>query len=367
MTFTVSMQPGNNYRGAASTSQSAVTGTTQAHADANTAPEYVKMTEMLTVWRRVWLELDSMAYGTDLSFSSGWIDSQVADSPHVGDTTLLLDVPAVDEGRFEGGTLTVTDTGSVYSIIDNVEMSGPDQYVVATAVAPQDINHFARGVDDDAFVLPRTPNADIGVLNDKYKPCYVEFFENCAVRDNNTAFLATLEYSGELAQQKGQENQDLHPAPDFWTALVVSAFQVYHQNRQGGAQSLADLDPDFWYHTHGDHPNETFWKVGDQEPIYAITVTATVPVSNVTIVFQEIIRDYVAQLAADPHNFPQHWRNQTHAFVESRVIAHEIAHQFGYDGHIFNSLVDLSWSGSDDPLFGIQIAYIRASSKLGEE
>ena len=104
--------PGDNFRAAASLLEENLLAVTQAQADANDPPPDVLFSEMLTVWRKVWLELDSMAAGSDISYT-GTIDAIENNKPHAGDGTVELDVPDVnDDGRFEGGTMTVSDTNN---------------------------------------------------------------------------------------------------------------------------------------------------------------------------------------------------------------------------------------------------------------
>jgi hypothetical protein len=166
---------------------------------------------------------------------------------------------------------------------------------------------------------------------------------------------------------KCSENQDLHPSPDFWTALILSAYQSYDDTDDfGNNASSGDLDPDYWYHIHGAHPNHTSWEVGDLKAVSAVTPIFTGAVPNCTIVYQQTLNDYIAQLGICMHVFAGHWRSQTHSFAEARIIAHEIAHQFGIEGHITASLVD-EWTGSDDDFFAEQIAYIRSSTAIGDE
>jgi hypothetical protein len=58
--FTVSMQPGDNFKMFASLDGPALNSLTQDEADAGSAPSGITQSEMLTVWRRLWLERDSM-------------------------------------------------------------------------------------------------------------------------------------------------------------------------------------------------------------------------------------------------------------------------------------------------------------------
>ena len=176
-----------------------------------------------------------------------------------------------------------------------------------------------------------------------------------------------MPFDGNQVELKCTENQDLHPSPSFWTALILSGYQGYNQGEQADQNaSSVDLDPDYWYHVHGAHPDHTYWEVGDLSPLLGVTPVSAGPVANVTIIYQETIRDYIAQLGVCMDFFSGHWRNQTHEFAEARIIAHEIGHQFGIVEHTVASLID-EWTGSDDELFGNQIAQIRNSTKIGEE
>lgn len=191
------MQPGNNYRAAASCMINGVDNVIvdQTDADANVAPPPVEFSPMLTVWRQVWLELDSMGPGTDISLS-GWIWSINNDSPHMGDGRAELVIPEIhDDGRFEGGTLTALNPTRHYALIDNYDMTTSDHYVTALNILDEDLNHSVNVVDDDTAVLPLTPNGDMAVLNDKYRYAYIEFREDATARDVNNAFVATMPWS----------------------------------------------------------------------------------------------------------------------------------------------------------------------------
>jgi hypothetical protein len=233
-TITVSMQPGNNYRAAASVLQEALNQTTtidgssmtpQQNADSlssyfeSPTGRYrawgdfegyrvpVVWSKMLTVWRRVWLELDSMGPGSDISFT-GTIDAIANDSPHTNDGTVELNVPDInDPGRFEGGMMAVPATESVYEIIDNLDATGDDHYMMAVPAASGHLGQSATVTDDDAFVLPRTPAVNLAVLNAKYKNCYVTFVEHAESRDLDTPFVATLPFSADVVKEKAQERR----------------------------------------------------------------------------------------------------------------------------------------------------------------
>lgn len=150
----------------------------------------------------------------------------------------------------------------------------------------------------------------------------------------------------------------------------MSAYQCYDENDDASDNmSSVDLDPDFWYHIHGPPPMPASWEVGDINSAFGLTPVSASPVVNCSIILQEQIRDYVAQLqqlGAYGPAWGAHPRGQTHDFIEPRIIAHEIAHQFGIVGHEVATLVS-EWVGQDLELSAGHINSIRSSSKLAEE
>lgn len=330
---------------------------TQAEVDANTPPVYVLTTEMLTVWRRVWLELDSMAGGTDISYT-GEIDAITNNSPHAGDGTVELDVPDIDDdGRFEGGTMTVvTPAGTnAYTIIDNVDVFVDDDYTMSTPVAAGDLGMPATVVDDDTATLPHTPNASIAVLNAKYHGCYLEFTENAATRDLTNTFTATLENSSAKIRDVGMENADLTASDIFWVARVVTCYQPHHTTRQLGIlpnASQKDGDPDSRYHVH---PGSSLQ--GDQDVILGWTVNSTFS-ENVSVILYETMLDAVRQFGGFPGI----------GFMEPYVIAHEIGHQFGLpDIPAGSATLMQPYDGMDYDLSAVEIGAVRSSDLLGIE
>jgi hypothetical protein len=133
VTVQVSMQPGNNYRAGASILDDAIYQGTQEKADAlNNKPTVgswwgysapLDWSPMLTVWRRLHVELDSMGPGTDVSYT-GEVREINAEEGHPGHWNYELEVPDINEdGHFEGGALVVPSIGSPYVIADNIDDS----------------------------------------------------------------------------------------------------------------------------------------------------------------------------------------------------------------------------------------------------
>lgn len=352
----VSTQPGNNYRGGASAMVEGVEDeiVDQADADADNAPPPVKFSDMLTIWRQVWLELDSMGLGTDISYS-GSILQVIDDYPHAGDGVARLEGSWIqDEGRFEGGVLDVPAMQHQYELID-VILFVEEEYVNNTLLNPMDIGYPATVTDDDSAVLPRTPDGNIAVLDNKYRNSYVTFREDATTRDNTNIFVATLPKDRQTLVNKAFENDDLLPAPDFWYCIIVTCFQSHHLDDGIWLPfaSTRDGDPDAQYHCHQGATCE----IGDEQLVMANSYDG---VENVCMFYYETNRDYLAQVLAG--YWPSHiWRPLT--FKEPRTIAHEIAHLFGIGSHTPGTLVD-TWDGTDRELDGEQIAQIRGSQHL---
>jgi hypothetical protein len=136
VTFTVSMQPGNNYLAGASGIIDAINAATQVDADANNAPPRVRFTEMLTVWRKLHVETDSMAAVTgnkiDTAFTgivgSGTALTEINGLSSLDDQSANLDKTPPGNGRFEDGALAIGG-GPVPITISPVTANGSNRVV----------------------------------------------------------------------------------------------------------------------------------------------------------------------------------------------------------------------------------------------
>jgi len=252
--------------------------------------------------------------------------------------------------------MTVAATSDVYQIIDNIDVFLDDDYTMSTFIAGADIDQSATVLDDDTAVLPKTPDANITVLNAKYKNAYIEFTEDPSARDNNNIFVATLGAGSTELADKGLENADLSPASDFLLAIIVTCYQSHHDLSPSLGSlpnaTVADADPDVRYHMHGGSPT-----TGDQALRLAATPGTT---QNVSAFYLETNLDYLSQVAAG--YFPGHIL-RTLQFKEPRTIAHELGHQFGISTHTPGTLVS-PWDGGDYDLDATQIAQVRDSNTL---
>ncbi len=127
--FQVTRQPGDNFRVAAACNQSDLAGLTDDNVPGDNNPDIAgfsgRVSEMLTVWRRLHVELDSMGPVAN-NFRTGKIigvsvgnpvptfvktDQTLADgSPHLGSD---------GNGRFENGTLTISTGATITPLTGN--------------------------------------------------------------------------------------------------------------------------------------------------------------------------------------------------------------------------------------------------------
>jgi hypothetical protein len=370
--LTVKMKPGDNYRVVAACDSAQFTGLKAKQPDSLARVEDAagnvvlddtgtvanrKSTPLLSVWRRIHLELDSMAAGSDVSHT-GNIDKLKNNSYHAPDGACELNgFNLGDEGRFEGGKLTVPATTNMYVVVDNVDVTIDDHVVTVGPVAQGDKNKSATVTDDDGTNLPR--KVVISLINDKYKPAYIEGKEIQTASDLNATFQATIDDSDVTVTAVGNQRKTLQTEPAFWVALVVSCHQGKDDAEPSGIiKSLVDADPDISYHIH---TSPLFTKNGDDIFMYAATVPF--PGSNITALFLETIRDYGAQSAAGLILPPA---AQTAANLESITVVHEVGHQFGLDptdssGHKPNTIMEESITDTSKVFDEEQIRLLRSN------
>src|SRR4030042_54187 len=174
------MTPGDNYKIAASTNQTRLGEMTQAMADGQeTLPATVVLSSMLTTWRKLWIERDSMdtvaQTGDEKNFFEGTADSYTKDGVHtIVDLGEILPVIWNDkENHFSAGKYKV-DTRSyiVHSNTKNLifddEAKVYGDPVGGGSVAPEDYKLY----DDDTATLPSY--LTLGRWKDKFQEAYIK-------------------------------------------------------------------------------------------------------------------------------------------------------------------------------------------------
>jgi hypothetical protein len=267
-TVVVTQQPGDNFRVAATARATGATNTfldgvsvsgkdlingyvldetfTQASAPAIATP-------VLTVWRRLHIERDTMGTVTG-NFATG----TVTDVAPNGTGSALKLVPSVEAGRFERGRVELQSPANPllkfsYSVIKN----SAAEVVTETPVLSQMTGWSFMLVDDDDFnandaALPdgdlgeKLPFPDLSLLADsddpaqnKLAPAFVRPIYDLA-GEGYAPFAANVSpatnplFATNLVSLFAFDNQASEADPDFWTVYALNAYQDLPE---------VDLDP----------------------------------------------------------------------------------------------------------------------------
>ncbi|HUT30345.1 MAG TPA: hypothetical protein VMX13_11190 [Sedimentisphaerales bacterium] len=332
-TFTVSMQPGDNFKITASTCEAKLGEVDQTDVDGNSLPECVIMTEMLTVWRKLHIERDSMEQVADSGDEDNWVRGGVDTSDFSYDsgnneTTIVLnqDLAACweesKEYHFVGGEYK--QCGVPWTPLRTVGHVGYDDIVVdGNAVVGWPCSYSLKD-DDDTGLLPSPP--DIGKCDDIFEDCYIDCVDDAPGGTNTVGFRrhvgSTVTYNSniEAAAQRGSAGSE---ADNWWVVYVLSGYQ-------GGFNN--DYDPDT------DSPAQC-----------AVTHSTNFQIS---VTFRETMSDIAGAGAAN---------------LEQQSVVHEIGHQVleeGDSAHTANTIMNavLPVGAVDEHFSNAHIATIRGKT-----
>jgi len=338
VTFEVSTQPGNNYRAGASVLQDAVNQATQAQADAlsvttDGAGAFVKngdwsgysvplhWSQMLTVWRKLHVEFDSMGAepetvtGREPDWQNGFVTG-VTQNVTLGITILQLSGSLEDNNphQFEGGRVLVPATGAVHAIYDHDNNNSIDLSGLLTGTeidAMTGASIVVKDDDPDNGLLPKSFS-----ITQTIKTAYADAYvlpESLASQYNpNTLVPFDLYLSkSDMTLGVGWNNaQDRSSEDTFWVTFVLAAYQA------GGdvvAVDARDNDPDPLIN-NTTYPSGPYWP----GPGYEETIQdgwTTTGSEWESIIFRAAIVDFPRQ-----------------AQYEEQVVAHEIGHSAGNAG-----------------------------------
>lgn len=301
--FTVSMQPGNNYRASASLIQGALSQNTlqngqtlnpQQQADAVSAkfPSSpgswegyelpVVWSEMLTVWRKLHVETDTMVRPTfaQNTYGMNWASPLPGGAPDrvqisVEDTFAF----ATADGQFNEGWVTLTGsagtaTGHIFAYTSS---AGWDEMIVTISaangiggqkglaglagmpsgtavVSDDDLQEeltFKNGIwgCNDAFAVGHIlAPPDLSALELRYSPAYILPLHDMAVSavGGLVTFVQHFDESDDDGKALWDQALPARGLPvstqDYWTVMVITAFQ---------AETSEDADPDAEQQTNG--------------------------------------------------------------------------------------------------------------------
>lgn len=242
--FEVTMQPGDNFRVCAACDSSylagiQVLGTGLVDAGGNSLPnDRAKVTEMLTVWRYLHIEMDSMGLvaGNDLRGTITEVQT------HTKFSVLHLDPPpgAANRKRFENGRIWMGVQNPPVSFA--VRSNGNKSVSVLGAVSQTAVGQPFFLVDDDDFNANNWPNllGDIGedipepdtrfmrfsdsYQNNRFVVAYVKPAYDLGW-DTNVPFVLNTVTDKTLLETYKFDNVASHTDPDFWTVYLLGAYQ----------------------------------------------------------------------------------------------------------------------------------------------
>jgi uncharacterized repeat protein (TIGR01451 family) len=323
--FEVTMQPGDNFRVAAACSDKYVYDKLQVDnpsaawyvpagngAVDGFSGDYGAVTGMLTVWRRLWIEGDSMrAMPTGANVVSGNVVNVTgpdANGHYMIETDVSLN--SAEGDRFVPGSLT-DRSGGVWNVAANsggnlIVWVHPKPPATPGDLPPVPATGTFTLVDDDdnsAFASPRFDLLTTDVLS-AFKPAYIKAIDASAY---NATPLVDFKLNAAISDSVFDTGKDLVDAPDFWTHRVISAFQ-----------GMYDVDGDWNEEAH----------------LFGVTI------SSRSVIYLETIRDWVGgRGAGNLGNL---------SLAVSLTVTHEIAHcpggQSGDQDHAEGGI-----QGNNDP------------------
>lgn len=335
-TLTVSMQPGNNYRAAASVIDEAVyEQIDQTDADAMSTHQGsdgkyyryggfsgykvpVVWSQMLTVWRKLHVEADSMkAEPTSvMDRDPDWQDILVTDISIGSETSILFlanPLSGHSPHQYEGGRVKIIDNGLELSVIDHFDQSIEVDIVMDPAMTLEVIGKIAVIKDDDPDngLLPNFITIDSFTKN-AYKDAYIDIvnLEDLFNPNKEIDFDLYISWTEMLLGLGWNDSIDHSSSNLYWTSFVISAYQA------GGDLfdvNGRDNDPDPFV-DNSTYPSGPYW-VEEEYNEFLQSGWTFDSGDRDSVVFRATIVD-----------------TPRYNYFESQVIAHEIGHSGGSIG-----------------------------------
>jgi hypothetical protein len=293
---------------------------------------------MLTVWRHLWIERDSMTgvVPNTINISIAGVTPNVP-QPHTGGANDVVQLAAslpsdIQQDELEGGTLSIPSFGNkAVRIYLNSDNFGADTLnVPANSFTAAELASIAAApvtatvVDDDVIpgtgthALPNGGTLISSAFGDAYiLPVYVD--------PNpigwNTKGTVTFQRHANDGFTDASSSRNLTSANDFWATQVIGA----HENKPG-----TDADPDGSPApaSGAGVPLPSF----DATIDYGYSNKGNSANANVSMIFLETIRDY----------------GPSQGMSEASVVTHEVGHTAGYENpHRSTGIMRASEFGSE--------------------
>ena len=240
MTFTVTMQPGDNFKIAVAACEDHITEVDQTDVDGGTLPGCVVLSPMLTVWRHLWIERDCMnpvaTTGDEKNHVAGTADSYTYNAvTNRTEIDLGQNMPDHfdDEDQFEGGVYKAG--GNSYTVLSYTDSIGDDEIVVQGDPGGDGVGmSYLLYDDDDQDLLDSVYYCSLGALESAFRDAYIEP-EYLSGYSDRVPFNLNLTDT-ELSIGVDYDNeQDIWSSWNFWACLVVTTYQPTYSQ---------DMDPD---------------------------------------------------------------------------------------------------------------------------
>jgi hypothetical protein len=341
--FEVGMQPGNNYRIAATVIPDSNLNSLQvndpvANYYVPASGEKIRggfdgaLSPLLTVWRKLTLEFDSMSAAVG-NARAGTLRKVIPGVPKSNQSTLIFDVlnPDVDHNELENGNVTIG--GVSYRVLGNHKRGlYNSEFVMVDAV----ISVGAEGtvctfVDDDESLLPQAGlPSGLPKLNDlpTILPLLQKSFTKADIFlvDGNAAgwnIRPTLPFhlnepATVLFGSSFDDNQDLSDSANFWLHLVSFGYQPSPEE---------DQDPD------------------NEPPLYGGTPKGQILNARFSVIYVESVREI---WASENRLYVLPGPNQKLAEAQKsywQLVAGDIAHETGHTPGGQDAEVDHSEGG----------------------
>jgi len=257
ITFDVSMCPGDNFKIAASCVEAKIDEMTQEQADGiEPLPNSVVTSPMLTVWRKLHIEQDSMDQvadsGDEKNFISGTAESYIFPSPGVGGLTrvllgqaLLGDFSYVNQ--FQNGWY-VPYGASAASVISNTSFLGAenDRAEVNGNISGSSLTYDLYDDDYTSALVPHIslPTYPVmGAYDSEFERAYIMIkyldgtYSDVVPFDRNLPLSSVNWGIGSWNNYK-----DCSGSQPFWSVLLVTGYQGDSNKDMDGAGDATELD-----------------------------------------------------------------------------------------------------------------------------